>query len=179
MKKIISKSLFFLIIFCTSQLCVAETFFGRVKRVLWQELSTHKKEVAVVIGVGTIVTTLYTQYRNNQNLIADYLKAAETGDVNKLRKCLSQGVDPKVTDSQQQTALIKAAENKKERAVVVLLEQPAVRVSINHADQCRRTALWYALNQKSVSQALVQALKANGAVYYADFTGLSPRSVAH
>ena len=68
----------------------------------------------------------------NNNLIADYLLAAQQGELTKLKSCLHQGVDINVCNRQGQTAITLASLNKKYECVVALLDAGA---DINKQDQ--------------------------------------------
>lgn len=68
----------------------------------------------------------------NNNLIADYLLAAQQGELTKLKSCLRQGVDINACNRQGQTAITLASLNKKYDCVVALLDAGA---DINKQDQ--------------------------------------------
>ena len=68
----------------------------------------------------------------NNNLIADYLLAAQQGELTKLKSCLHQGVDINACNRQGQTAITLASLNKKYDCVVALLDAGA---DINKQDQ--------------------------------------------
>ena len=68
----------------------------------------------------------------NNNLIADYLLAAQQGELTKLKSCLYQGVDINVCNRLGQTAITLASLNKKYECVVALLDAGA---DINKQDQ--------------------------------------------
>lgn len=68
----------------------------------------------------------------NTNLIADYLLAAQQGELAKLKSCLHQGVDINAVNRQGQTAITLASLNKKYDCVVALLDAGA---DINKQDQ--------------------------------------------
>lgn len=68
----------------------------------------------------------------NNNLIADYLLAAQQGELTKLKSCLHQGVDINVCNRLGQTAITLASLNKKYECVVALLDAGA---DINKQDQ--------------------------------------------
>lgn len=68
----------------------------------------------------------------NTNLIADYLLAAQQGELAKLKSCLHHGVDINAVNRQGQTAITLASLNKKYDCVVALLDAGA---DINKQDQ--------------------------------------------
>ena len=68
----------------------------------------------------------------NNNLIADYLLAAQQGELTKLKSCLYQGVGINACNRQEQTAITLASLNKKYDCVVALLDAGA---DINKQDQ--------------------------------------------
>ncbi|MGU9866602.1 ankyrin repeat domain-containing protein [Kluyvera ascorbata] len=68
----------------------------------------------------------------NNNLIADYLLAAQQGELTKLKSYLHQGVDINACNRQGQTAITLASLNKKYDCVVALLDAGA---DINKQDQ--------------------------------------------
>ncbi|WGL55895.1 ankyrin repeat domain-containing protein [Kluyvera intermedia] len=68
----------------------------------------------------------------NTNLIADYLLAAQQGELAKLKSCLRQGVDINAVNRQGQTAITLASLNKKYDCVATLIDAGA---DINKQDQ--------------------------------------------
>lgn len=68
----------------------------------------------------------------NTNLIADYLLAAQHGELAKLKSCLNQGVDINACNRQGQTAITLASLNKNYDCVSVLIDAGA---DINKQDQ--------------------------------------------
>ena len=68
----------------------------------------------------------------NNNLIADYLLAAQQGELTTLKSCLHHGVDINACNRQGQTAITLASLNKKYDCVVALLDAGA---DINKQDQ--------------------------------------------
>ncbi|MEX3021884.1 ankyrin repeat domain-containing protein [Kluyvera sp. STS39-E] len=68
----------------------------------------------------------------NNNLIADYLLAAEQGELAKLKSCLRQLVDINACNRQGQTAIILASLHKKYDCVATLID---AGVDINKQDQ--------------------------------------------
>lgn len=61
----------------------------------------------------------------NTNLIADYLLAAQQGELAKLKSCLRQGVDINAVSRQGQTAITLASLNKKYDCVATLIDAGA------------------------------------------------------
>lgn len=61
----------------------------------------------------------------NTNLIADYLLAAQQGELAKLKSCLRQGVDINAVNRQGQTAITLASLNKKYDCVATLIDAGA------------------------------------------------------
>lgn len=61
----------------------------------------------------------------NTNLIADYLLAAQQGELEKLKSCLRQGVDINAVNRQGQTAVTLASLNKKYDCVATLIDAGA------------------------------------------------------
>jgi ankyrin repeat protein len=61
----------------------------------------------------------------NTNLIADYLLAAQQGELAKLKSCLRQGVDINAVNRQGQTAITLASLNKKYDSVATLIDAGA------------------------------------------------------
>lgn len=61
----------------------------------------------------------------NTNLIADYLLAAQQGELAKLKSCLRQGVDINAVNRQGQTAITLASLNKKYDCVATLIDAVA------------------------------------------------------
>lgn len=61
----------------------------------------------------------------NTNLIADYLLAAQQGELAKLKSCLRQGVDINAVNRQGQTAVTLASLNKKYDCVATLIDAGA------------------------------------------------------
>ena len=68
----------------------------------------------------------------NNNLIADYLLAAQQGELAKLKSCLRQVVDINACNRQGQTAITLASLNKKYDCVAALID---AGVDINKQDQ--------------------------------------------
>ena len=68
----------------------------------------------------------------NNNLIADYLLAAQQGELAKLKSCLRQVVDINACNRQGQTAITLASLNKKYDCVAALIDAD---VDINKQDQ--------------------------------------------
>ena len=68
----------------------------------------------------------------NNNLIADYLLAAQQGELTKLKSCLRQVVDINACNRQGQTAITLASLNKKYDCVAALIDAGA---DINKQDQ--------------------------------------------
>ncbi len=68
----------------------------------------------------------------NNNLIADYLLAAQQGELAKLKSCLRQVVDINACNRQGQTAITLASLNKKYDCVTALID---AGVDINKQDQ--------------------------------------------
>lgn len=68
----------------------------------------------------------------NNNLIADYLLAAQQGELTKLKSCLRQVVDINTCNRQGQTAITLASLNKKYDCVAALIDAGA---DINKQDQ--------------------------------------------
>lgn len=68
----------------------------------------------------------------NNNLIADYLLAAQQGELTKLKSCLRQVVDINACNRQGQTAIMLASLNKKYDCVAALIDAGA---DINKQDQ--------------------------------------------
>ncbi|HFF8549684.1 TPA: ankyrin repeat domain-containing protein [Kluyvera cryocrescens] len=68
----------------------------------------------------------------NNNLIADYLLAAQQGELTKLKSCLRQVVDINACNRQGQTAITLASLNKKYDCVAALIDADA---DINKQDQ--------------------------------------------
>lgn len=68
----------------------------------------------------------------NNNLIADYLLAAQQGELAKLKSCLRQVVDINACNRQGQTAITLASLNKKYDCVAALIDADA---DINKQDQ--------------------------------------------
>ena len=68
----------------------------------------------------------------NNNLIADYLLAAQQGEMAKLKSCLRQVVDINACNRQGQTAITLASLNKKYDCVAALID---AGVDINKQDQ--------------------------------------------
>lgn len=61
----------------------------------------------------------------NTNMIADYLLAAQQGELAKLKSCLRQGVDINAVNRQGQTAITLASLNKKYDCVATLIDAGA------------------------------------------------------
>jgi len=78
-----------------------------------------------ILNSSKTATKIRGMRMTNTNLIADYLLAAQQGELAKLKSCLRQGVDINAVNRQGQTAITLASLNKKYDCVATLIDAGA------------------------------------------------------